>query len=399
MRVLVHDFSGHPFQAQLSRTLARRGHHVCHAHCPSYQTGKGALDRQPDDPPTLAFAPVRMDEVFDRYHMARRMRLEVRYGRRFTRLAREFRPDVIVSSNDPLLAKACAGLWCRTSRTPYVFWLQDVYSVAMAKYAGARLGPLGTAAGAAFRAVERRLLLWAAAVVPITDDFTDQLRAWRVPEERCEVVENWAPLDELPPVTGRNRWAEENGLAGATVLLYAGTLGLKHDPAMLLELARRLETRSDACVVVVSEGAGASWLRERVAAESVDNLMVLPYQPYDRLPEMFATADVLVTLLSAEAGVYSVPSKVLSYLCAGRPVLAAMPTVNLAARVLERAGAGVVVATEDREGFLAAAEKLVSDPELRAVYGRRARAYAERAFDIEAIADRFEALLTRATSA
>jgi len=30
MRLLIHDYAGHPFQVQLSRELARRNHEVLH---------------------------------------------------------------------------------------------------------------------------------------------------------------------------------------------------------------------------------------------------------------------------------------------------------------------------------------------------------------------------------
>ena len=48
MRVLVHDFSGHPFQVELSRELARRGHEVTHSYCPAWVSGKGSpLEAEP----------------------------------------------------------------------------------------------------------------------------------------------------------------------------------------------------------------------------------------------------------------------------------------------------------------------------------------------------------------
>ena len=53
--------------------------------------------------------------------------------------------------------------------------------------------------------------------------------------------------------------------------------------------------------------------------------MLLPYQPFGRLSEVLASADVLVALLESDAGAYSVPSKVLTYLAAGRPILGAIP--------------------------------------------------------------------------
>ena len=44
MRILVNDYAGHPFQLQLSRSLARDGHTVLHTYFGAYQTPKGRTD-------------------------------------------------------------------------------------------------------------------------------------------------------------------------------------------------------------------------------------------------------------------------------------------------------------------------------------------------------------------
>jgi glycosyltransferase involved in cell wall biosynthesis len=164
---------------------------------------------------------------------------------------------------------------------------------------------------------------------------------------------------------------------------------------LLLTLARWATTR-DAVVVVVSEGPGADWLAEHGSGET--GLLLLPYQPHARLPEVLASADVLVAVLEPEAGAFSVPSKILTYLCAARPLLASVPADNLAARVVERSGGGIVVQPGSPDAFLAGAETLRGSHELRAELGERARAYAEKAFDIESISGRFDEVLERAKS-
>jgi glycosyltransferase involved in cell wall biosynthesis len=116
-------------------------------------------------------------------------------------------------------------------------------------------------------------------------------------------------------------------------------------------------------------------------------------QPYDELPEVLATGDVLIALIERDAGTFAVPSKVLSYLCAARPLLLAVPPSNLAAQTVKRAGAGLIVDPADVDGFIAAARRLVADPGLRARLATSGRRYAEAKFDIEAIADRFERVL------
>lgn len=392
-RVLVHDFAGHPFQIDLSRALARRGHTVQHVYCSSYTSGKGRFDA--GDDPNLSVVPVPAGECFARYSPVRRLRQEVAYGRRFTRVAAEFRPEVVLACNVPLAAKSVAAAWCRRAGVPWVFWVQDLHSVAIAAEAERRVGLLGRPMGSGFAALERRLACQADGVVPITDDFTDLLGSWGVDRERCTVIENWAPLDELPTQPRDNAWRAEQGIGDRFLYLYTGTLGLKHRPELLHQLA---EHRPDADVVVISEGMGEQRLREMLADRPLPNLRLLPFQPMERYPEILGAADVLVALLEPTAGTFSVPSKVLSYLCAGRPVLGAIPTENLAARTIERAGAGLVVDPTDEEGFLVAAKRLWAEDELRRGAGQAARAYAEATFDTDRITDRFESVIDRAVA-
>ncbi len=95
-RIVVHDYSGHPGQAQLSRALARRGYEVTHQHCPSYTTGKGSLERAPGDPPTLRFEACAMEGTFARYSAFTRLRQELAYGRAAGRAIAAKEPAVAV---------------------------------------------------------------------------------------------------------------------------------------------------------------------------------------------------------------------------------------------------------------------------------------------------------------
>jgi putative colanic acid biosynthesis glycosyltransferase WcaI len=393
LRVLVHDFAGHPFQIDLSRALASRGHTVQHVYCGSYTSGKGRFDA---GDPNLSVVAIPAGESFARYAPVRRISQETAYGRRFTRVAAGFRPDVVLACNVPLVATSVAAAWCRRSSVPWVFWLQDLHSVAMAAEAEKRAGRLGRQVGTTFEALERRLLRQADGVVSITDDFRPVLDGWGVDGSHCTVIENWAPLTDLPERHRDNGWRAEHGLGDRFVYLYTGTLGLKHRPELLYQLAEQRAHDSD--VVVVSEGMGEQRLREMLRARPLPNLRLLPFQPMERYPDILGSADVLVALLEQTAGTFSVPSKVLSYLCGGRPILAAIPPENLAARTIERAGAGLVVSPTDEEAFLVAAKRLRVEHALRHEAGRAARAYAELTFDTDRITDRFETVIDRAVA-
>ncbi len=207
--------------------------------------------------------------------------------------------------------------------------------------------------------------------------------------DRVRVIPNWAPLSEIYPVAKDNGWAREHGLADKVVALYTGTLGLKHDPALLLDLAKRGGDRGLA-VVVVSEGAAARWLAERKREEGVANLTLLPFQPMERYPEVLGAGDILLAMVGEEAAQFSVPSKILSYLAAGKPIVASVAPDNDAAVTIAAAEGGMVTGSGNSRAFVDAVLRLAADGNLRASMGRSARAFAERQFDIDAIADRFE---------
>jgi colanic acid biosynthesis glycosyl transferase WcaI len=389
VRVVVDDYFGHAFPAQLARAMAGRGHQVLHLHCSSFVAGKGRLARTEADPPGLEFGAVDLGQPFAKYDVVRRIRHERKTARALVRRLRDFRPDAVLSTA-PLLVQAELLRASHSLGARFVFWQQDVISIAARRVLGRRSRIVARGVEEAVATLERRLLRRSDAIVVISDDFVQLLRDWGIDGTRIDVIENWAPLDELPELPRENAWAREHDLEGAFVFLYSGTLGFKHDPALLLELARWARG-SGAVVVVVSEGPGADWLAQHGGDEPA--LRLLPYQPYERFPEVLASGDVLVAVLDPEAAVFSVPSKVLSYLCAGRPLLVSVPGDNLAARVVERSGGGVVVPPRDRSALIAAAEDLLADRERRAELGNAARAYADSTFDVEAIAERFERVL------
>ncbi len=393
-RVLVHDYSGHPFQVQLSRALAGRGDRVLHLHSSRFQTPKGPLARRPADPATLAIDNVDIGEPFEKYRYVRRVFQERRYGRLLADRIASFGADVVLSANSPLDAQAAALHRARHDGSAFVFWLQDVNSLAIARMLAGRAGVLGRVAAMRFSQLERRLLQRSDGVVAITDDFTPILAEWGVDPTKVTVIENWAPIDDITPMPKMNAWSKGHGIADVPVILYSGTLGLKHDPSLILRLARELP---EARVVIVSEGLGADWLREH--GSGVHNLYLLPFQPFHQLSEVLASADVLLALLEPDAGVFSVPSKVLSSFAAGRPILGSIPGRNLAARTIVREGAGVVVEPRQPEALVTSARALLADAPARDRHGKAARAYAEKAFDINLIAEKFNDVIERAVAA
>jgi len=388
MRILVNDYAGHPFELQLSRELARRGHTVLHTYFAAFQTPKGDVNDGSSDHGKLTIKGIVIDKEFSPHSALSRRSADRAYGHELCQEVIRFQPDVVISANTPLDAQRILMSETRKQEAKFIFWMQDLLSMAI-KFVLQKKGvPFAALAGKLYSRLEQRLLRKSDAIVCIAPEFRRTLRKWGIAEERMFVIENWAPLEEISPLPRQTAFSREHNLDNMFCFMYSGTLGMKHKPELLLELAQHFGDRSDVMTVVIAQGAGANWLRENKSKAPANSLMILPFQPYDRHAEILASSDVLITLLDSECGAFSVPSKLLAYMCAERPLLLAAPPENLASRIVRRADAGIATQASAAD-FLEGANQLLSDRPRLAQYSTNARAYAEKHFSIDTICDEF----------
>jgi colanic acid biosynthesis glycosyl transferase WcaI len=389
MRIFVNEFCGHAFQLELSRELSRRGHIVYHTFfADNVSTPKGVCSGA-RDVPNLAIEGVHIRSKFSKHALFSRRAADIEYGKRVASAVRSFRPDIVISANMPLDAQKILLDTSHRVNAKFVFWLQDIYSMAVRFVLKEKASFLSAVVSWHYENLEKKLLRRSDAIICIAPAFAERLVDWGIDASKTAVIPNWAPLHEVVPTPKNNAWARGNGVADRFCFLYSGTLGMKHRPELLLELAKDLQGSGDARLIVIAGGAGADWLRQRAHEVGSGVLTLLPFQPYEQISQALGSADVLITLLNSEAGAFAVPSKTMSYLCAGRPQIVAAPEANEVAKVVARANAGIIVSPDAPQEFIHAARSLLSNHGLCAEFGRNARKYAEQHFAIAAIADRF----------
>lgn len=397
MRILLHDYSGHGFAVQMSRWLAAQGHDVLHLWSRDISSPKGPLGPSSDDPETFHIEALGTGAPIPKYALIRRRFREKAYGRALAKRCRAFAPDIVICGNTPpeiadLARRAVAG-----TETAFLFWVQDIYHLAVERRLRDLFGGLASLPGWWFRRIESKVLQGSDGILAISDDFLPLLMDLGAPPERCAVLPNWAPLADFPQKPKDNQWAKSHGFDQSFMFVYSGTLGMKHDPTLLAELAGHMPgDMPDARLLVISEGPGRNYLEQVKAQHGLERLTLLDFQHHNVMSEVLGSANVLIAILEPFAGKLSVPSKILSYLCAGRPVLGALPLENLAARTLEDSGAGLVVEPGERAAFLQAAKELYDNRDRCAEMGRNGRASAEQLFDIDRVGGIFFAAVQRA---
>lgn len=391
MKILIHDYAGHPFQTQLSHELARRGHSVTHAYFAGDKGPKGTM--VDSDDVDLKFAPVGISGDYSKSNFVKRWAGDRKYGLAIKDLILKLSPDLVISGNSPTEIQEQVVKACKTANAKFIYWCQDFYSIAASRLLPKKLPVIGNLIGVYYRFLEKRQMHSADHIVHITESFCEQTDDWGVSRDKISIIPNWGAIDEIDVLNKTNDWSAEQGLSNQTNVVYSGTLALKHNPDLLLAVAQAIP---EAKTVVICAGVGKDYLTDEKEKQSLENLKLLPLQPFDLFSQVLASATVLVAVIEREAGEFSVPSKILSYLCAGRPIVLAAPKENLAAKIVADTGAGLVVEPEDIDGFVKSVSSFLSDEKAMDAAGKAGRAYAEKTFLINNVADSFEGAFAKA---
>ena len=131
MRILIHDYSGHPFQVQLSRALARRNHGVLHLYCSSFQTPRGIVQKLDTDGDNFSCRAIELSRPFEKYKFIKRFFQEIEYGNLLVKEVEKFKPDILISANNPLDPQRILLRYCIKNNIKFIFWLQDIYGFAI----------------------------------------------------------------------------------------------------------------------------------------------------------------------------------------------------------------------------------------------------------------------------
>jgi colanic acid biosynthesis glycosyl transferase WcaI len=332
---------------------------------------------------------INCEKPYGKLGLYRRLGGEMEWARHCTQALEQEDVAAVIVSCVPLAAMTRIQKWTERRDIPLIYWLQDLQGRAIHDLLGRKLGMLGRVLGSFAYLWEQHILEKSRMVITIADGHERDLPSTVRRAERYVLLENWANIEEFPQFPHDNAWSILHGLDKTLNVVYSGTLGLKHDLSAFISLASSFRHRADIRIVVVSSGHAAEALCAQAAEQDLSNLIVLPFQPYDDVPKVLASAAVLVAPLEASVGGFCVPSKVLSYLCAGRPTVIAIDAANPAAATIQRVGAGAVVQPGDVKGFVDAVAKFLNNAPAREAAGRRARLYAEQTFGLEQVSQKF----------
>jgi glycosyltransferase involved in cell wall biosynthesis len=142
----------------------------------------------------------------------------------------------------------------------------------------------------------------------------------RTPERRVEVLQNW--LADAPVGRRCSIQLSATSLAGRTVFVYAGNMGVAQGMDILLDLAQRLQHRADLGFLFVGRGSDAKRLAADAIGRGLENVLFRDEIDPDEIPALYAQCHVGLIALDARHKTHNIPGKFLTYMQSGLPVLA-----------------------------------------------------------------------------
>ena len=301
------------------------------------------------------------------------------------------RHDLVYVYSPPLFLGVSAYLISRLYRAPFILDVHDLWPKAPVELGILKSPGLIWMA----RKMEKFIYSKARHVFFYSHRMRQDVVGDGCPQEKTEVHPLWVDTDFFKPATEDQaaRIRQEYALGDRFVIMYTGNLGLPQGLDTAVECARLLKERGLGQYLLVFVGGGAELdrLQQLSRDYGLDNVLFIPPKPVSAMPAFMAASDVL--LLHLDKALFrmgTIPGKLLTYMAAGRPVLAGLEGES--ADIVNRTGCGVVVEPRNVEAMTDGVVKL-SDPDLSRQMGEAGRVAAVTQFERGKLLDELEGRL------
>ena len=294
------------------------------------------------------------------------------------------RPDLLLVVSPPLGLALNAFVLSRLWRIPYVFDVEDLQPDAAAE-----LGMLPKPILNLMYKVERFAYRHAALVSTITAGMQSRIIEKGVPEARSVLFEprsdnSLASLSSDEGLAFRCKCS----LEGKFIVSHSGNMGVKQGLEVILEAAALNRNDESTVFLIVGDGAVRNKIQERARELELNNVLFLPLLASLEFRGFLNASDICLVTQQRSVSDMVFPSKTVTYLAAGCPVIASVNRNSEVGRTIEESGAGLVVEPENAHALVSAVQQLRAGDIAR--YGRNARQYATMRWSPERVLGFFQ---------
>lgn len=300
------------------------------------------------------------------------------------------RHDVVVSLSTPIIGVWTAWALARLWKAKYVNIIFDLWPEVILNAGRTKNNWLYNI----IRNIDTLNCKCSDAISVLSQGMKDQVVARGISPDGIEIIPTWIDTDRIKPMSNQNNWRRDNNIPPEKfIVLYSGTIGHVSGAEILIDTAQYLKEKKDILLLIVGDGVAKSELQRLADENKTDNIRFMPFQPEESLCQMQATADVSLVTLLPKSGATSVPCKILTYMAAGRPVIASVDLDCATARFVNGACCGLTCPAQDPKALADCILDMYSRKEFRLECGINARKCAEEQFSRHFVIKQYEKLI------
>lgn len=163
----------------------------------------------------------------------------------------------------------------------------------------------------------------------------------------------------------------------ATTFIFSGNLSRGHNLEFLIESIHHLKGYKKAFFIIGGKGMYYGYLKRKIEEFRLTNAFLYYYLPEDDFNRIMSTSDVGLILLDHRYQTPQFPSRVLSYLESGKPVLCSVNKGTDIGEIIEKAGCGLSTPNNDMDAFIRGVKYFTENEALKDLMGKRSRALLE----------------------
>ena len=169
MKILINDYSGHPFSFELSQLLSKK-YNVIHAYAEYFETPKANFKSKKKNS-NLKIVPIKVEKKFQKDNFILRRSIDILYGKKIIDLIINKKPNIIVCAQIPLDPLLKIMTFCKKNNIKIIFWMQDIYSVAISKILNKKFPLIGKLIGKYYFRVEKKCENMSDKIIVISSNF------------------------------------------------------------------------------------------------------------------------------------------------------------------------------------------------------------------------------------
>lgn len=363
------------------------------------------LSSQPSYKKETAIEPQPEQQILDGVKV-RRLNLPPEHGRPFTRLINVFRfawniisqaykhgpYDVIMASTaPPVVFGATACLAATLTGARFIYHCMDIHPE-IGRISGEFRNPLILNF---LRFIDTASCRMAERVVVLSRDMKQALLS-RPAASRSNIciINNF----NLPSFSAEKAVSVPEGLqkpSGCFRILFAGNIGRFQGLEAVVDAMHKTTSKVNSELVFVGEGRAVDSLKSCAGHLLNNQIKFFPHQPIDIARQVIRTADICLVTLTPGIYQFAFPSKTMTYLGEGRPLLVSVEPESELADFIRREGVGIVVSPNNPDELAHAITELAEDPQRLQELAVRAFAAGRNYFDQTKVLKKWSRLMNQ----